>query len=374
MGAYRSSRTQVFVERQKGMLASTMPLVEAEKQRRKTREQVEELQAKIKEYHRLIQVTRDNIWELQRNERRLVRTEDKSRARYFKCSTPDCRGFVHKEQTKCSVCEQETCLTCLCQKQPLEHTCKEDDVATAETIRKSTKSCPGCHTLIQRSIGCDQMFCTVCHIAFSYRTGEVCRGAIHNPHYYELQQRLNRQPVQREPGDVPCGGFPDLYGRLIDDEQLANLRSRIRLCNHIIHVELPNLRGETDFNRWNRIRFIMNEMDEKQFSTQSSRKAMDAKVNQHYSDILRAFIDSSQDVFNRIDATCPPLTYPIIQDKRRLEPKKDVTSFLKELETIVAYTNEASKEIGTKYKRSYFHVPEEYHTMYTNFEWVSHKK
>ena len=35
------------------------------------------------------------------------------------------------------------------------------------------------------------MFCTMCHIAFDWRTGKVDKGQIHNPHYYEYMNNNN---------------------------------------------------------------------------------------------------------------------------------------------------------------------------------------
>jgi len=55
---------------------------------------------------------------------------------------------------------------------------------------------------------CDQMWCTQCHTAFSWRTGRVETHMVHNPHYYEYQ-RAHGTPLPRAVGDVPCGGFPE---------------------------------------------------------------------------------------------------------------------------------------------------------------------
>lgn len=51
---------------------------------------------------------------------------------------------------------------------------------------------------------CDQMFCSQCHTAFSWRTGEIETGRIHNPHYFQYLRTLaGGNEIRREPGDIP---------------------------------------------------------------------------------------------------------------------------------------------------------------------------
>lgn len=57
-------------------------------------------------------------------------------------------------------------------------------------------------------LNCDQMFCTECHTAFSWNTGHVVNGVIHNPHYYEYLRKIGNGVAPRNAGDLPCGGIP----------------------------------------------------------------------------------------------------------------------------------------------------------------------
>ena len=90
-----------------------------------------------------------------------------------KCPSDGCEGFL-SSAWKCGVCDIWACAKCFEEKgyeKDAEHTCKADDLASAELIKKETKGCPSCGTRIFKISGCDQMWCTACHIAFSWRTG-----------------------------------------------------------------------------------------------------------------------------------------------------------------------------------------------------------
>ncbi len=125
------------------------------------------------------------------------------------CPGEDCRGFL-SSQYKCKLCSIHVCSKCfeiIGTDKSSQHKCNEDNVKTAEMIKKDTKPCPGCGTRISKISGCDQMWCVECHQAFSWKTGRIVTGTIHNPHFYEYKRNMNNGMIPRAPGDVVCGGL-----------------------------------------------------------------------------------------------------------------------------------------------------------------------
>ena len=64
-------------------------------------------------------------------------------------------------------------------------------------IYKSSKPCPRCSTMINRSQGCDHMFCTNCRTHFNYVTGEVYTNSS-NHHYNDLAS-YSRNVITHDP-------------------------------------------------------------------------------------------------------------------------------------------------------------------------------
>ena len=54
------------------------------------------------------------------------------------------------------------------------------------------------------------MWCTACHIAFSWKSGMRVNGVVHNPHFYAFQRNGGGEAVQN-PGAQICGGLPTYY-------------------------------------------------------------------------------------------------------------------------------------------------------------------
>ena len=122
------------------------------------------------------------------------------------------------------------------------------------------------------------MFCTQCHVAFSWRTGSVVtNGVIHNPHYYAwLRQTQGQGAIPRNPGDMPCGGMPDVYEleRALRERpgtaaEQRELRIIHRVLRHVQHVDLPRLRRESrnDENRNVdlRLEYLLNRVDQREW-------------------------------------------------------------------------------------------------------------
>jgi hypothetical protein len=178
------------------------------------------------------------------------------------CPDNDCRGYL-STQYKCQMCKLQTCPRCheiMGHSKEADHVCKEENVQSAELIKKETKGCPSCGTRIYKISGCDQMWCTGCHKAFSWKTGCIVTGVVHNPHFYEYQRQTNGGAAPRNPGDVPCGGLCSWhemnysigkiigYKREIGDDNIKNYKDIVlhlhRCISHIVNVDLRHVRNK----------------------------------------------------------------------------------------------------------------------------------
>ncbi len=116
--------------------------------------------------------------------------ETKARKKFIMpCQNANCRGML-SQAYKCGLCEKFTCSKCLEVKDDNNtHQCNPDSVATATEIKTSSKPCPKCGTRISKIDGCDQMWCVECKTAFSWSTGAIETGVVHNPHYFQWINR-----------------------------------------------------------------------------------------------------------------------------------------------------------------------------------------
>lgn len=127
------------------------------------------------------------------------------------CPAEGCRGYV-SGSWKCGSCNLWSCPDCMevkGERREAPHTCDPEKKLSAAQIRRDCRPCPACKALIHKISGCDQMYCTACHTPFSWNSGQIVKGVIHNPHYFEFRRlRGGNAPLPREEGDVPCGGLP----------------------------------------------------------------------------------------------------------------------------------------------------------------------
>ena len=228
MQTYKTKMTEILTGNQLGLLPDTQVHVEADIRKEKLVQENGKNLREIRELNqrmlRLKMVIRANEY-LLRGEHvperyhayvDLTQMQVDTRRKFImSCPLENCRGFLSTHY-KCGTCQKQVCSECLCLKEE-EHTCIESNRLSAEMIKRETKPCPKCGTRIHKIDGCDQMYCTnqqdgvYCNTAFSWRTG-VIETKIHNPHFYELQQKQGI--LLRNVGDVQCGGMPRINGAL----------------------------------------------------------------------------------------------------------------------------------------------------------------
>ena len=161
--------------------------------------------------------------ELESKDKSLKSSKLKKKIYICNCPVSKCRGFIN-ENYICDICNAEICDSCLVKKEE-NHICNRDDVKSANVIKESSKPCPKCYVPIFKSSGCNQMFCTICHVVFDWETLKIDNGSVHNAHYFEWMTSQNEKVLNLE--DVACGDIEDIYRNII-----VKLNNKLNNCNN----------------------------------------------------------------------------------------------------------------------------------------------
>jgi len=235
----------------------------------------------------------------------------------MKCVIDGCRGFL-SQSYKCELCSTYVCKDCMIpktQKNDDTHVCKKDDIDTVALIRKETRPCPKCGIRISKIDGCDQMWCTAadCGTAFSWNSGKVISGTIHNPHYFEWLRRNNGE-IPRTPGDVACGGLPDMFHTILSPLRSLGIVpttynyyytsfSTIYAClSDIEHVRIPNYVVARDPNMLKEIHvsYLLNEIDEDKWRTCIYTKENAFEKKLMIGQIIQTFYNAGADLMRKL--------------------------------------------------------------------------
>jgi len=303
-GPLKRRREQILFERELAMMPATQPLVERELSARAIEKALEQLRAQKRDLQRRLRDLSDDIYAQEGQLYRLRSgrglTDGTERREFVrKCPATGCRGFLSR-CWKCGICNAHVCKDCneVCEDRPT-HVCSDDAKESMQLINNDSRPCPSCGVLIQKLLGCDQMFCTHCKTAFSWRLGTIEQGAIHNPHYYELARQNPGVIAHRNFGDFPCGGLPAPRG----SAQLpAWCSDALRRARHVENVDMPAYRVLNDTNERLRMRYMMNDISEATFkrdiqkaekSRQKKRDIMDVyqMVHDTVAEFLREVFD-----------------------------------------------------------------------------------
>lgn len=250
----------------------------------------------------------DAISDINRSERHLARTEGMDVSVRVKCPLDDCRGYLNRGSV-CGVCEKNVCRKCM-EELVDGHTCDPNTVETLKAIKKESRACPGCGTMVSKIDGCDQMWCTIptCHTAFSWRTGKQVTGHIHNPHYIQFQNEYANGGMDRDIQDVPCGGMPG-YGeiisalrsmRMVDKQNNHKIGGTHMALNHIIEFDLPRFQVGVPDNGLLRAKYLLKEMNEEALKKIVQIQEKKREKLKAFGDILAMCTHTMSDIFRNI--------------------------------------------------------------------------
>ena len=312
-GEYRKHREKILLEKEKILMPATQVFVSRELKAREYMRHIHDIQQRIDTLVEQRNILSENV-HLLRHTSIAVDGEGGDQRKFVrKCPIEDCRGFL-STQWKCGLCQSHICNKCNERKGEDEHTCDPRNVETMELLKKDTKGCPTCGTMITFIDGCRQMWCPSCHTAFDWHTLRIDTGRIHNPHYYEF--KLKSGMKSREHGDIPCGGIPDIYemcgalnvSRRSVVERLPLPAIDLRFMNiHrcIIHIERIELRfvynidGDNGDNKDLRMSYMLNEISEIEFMKKVQRREKAREKKRDIYNILQMFVDTGGDLLRQ---------------------------------------------------------------------------
>jgi hypothetical protein len=304
------------------------------------------------------------------NQQRQDKTPAAAKSQFVrKCADPECHGFL-STRWKCGLCDKWTCSDCHEIKaggdheEDDDHKCDPNNVATAQLLSKDTKGCPKCQTPITHGGGCDQMWCVQCHVAFSWKTGQI-ETKIHNPHYYEWRRKNGG--LAREPGDIVCGNELDndlpiaIHDALLDkhyqtetvtefNDMFLYISDVVRNCLHLQYVTIPSFRQGNNLTfaqRTNAHRkaYLTNLYTLEKFKQQVERLDRKVSLDTENEQVTTMLLDAMKEILFRFKASA--------------ESENCDIKILDEIYELVKYANHCLMRIGVSYTTaSVYHFTE----------------
>jgi hypothetical protein len=222
---------------------------------------------------------------------------------------------------------------------------------------------------------CDQMWCISCQTPFSWTSGKVVTGgAIHNPHYYEWMRR-NGQAMDRNPLDVPCGGYPNAWELRRMPKGMTTATANKFFEFHRICQELQDISGRTYRSHIDQtttstinVKFLLSDFDEKHWGQLLGKNERKRKRDREVQEIFAAFRMVAVELINRVqnyrseDGKIRSFT-----DLPIKEAEVYITGLSKEIEELIKMINDGLRNVSISFNYSvpYIAVDGQYYSIKT---------
>jgi len=330
----KNHRENILFEREKCFLPDAQTILAHRK----------EVTRLIVENNARIMRLEETIHELRRTNMTLANQPLPTEKRKFvrKCPVSECRGFL-STQWKCEVCDNKICNECNEIKGD-EHMCLPENIETMKLLKKDTKPCPNCGTMIFKISGCSQMWCPDCHTAFNWNTLTIEKGVVHNPHFFEFQ-RLGGN-LARNPRDIPCGGIPSVHElytvcnvnpphrRWATATVPVEMKIVFDFCQILVHIEQVEMvrMPRVEDNLGLRLRYLENTLSEDGYKSILQKNEKAREKSRDLNNIWTMVVHTGSDLLRQF-----------VNKEITLEQFKEIVP------NLISYTNDTLRTICQRY-------------------------
>ncbi len=336
--SYREHLKNISVERERAKLPETLAQIPFYKEQEKHNKLLQELETQLS-------LAKTRVKEIQ-NLIRHVRNDSPSGSQrpvpqfICPCPTAGCKGLIDSKFF-CNLCERSICSHCRISLSREEeageqkHECDPSTIKTVKLLKGDTKSCPTCATAIYKIDGCDQMWCTQCQTAFSWKTGQLETGVIHNPHAIKWQRQHGQ--LLRTNGDVPCGGLTPMweFSMITGKTYHSILKIHRHVAELVYDLQLNTPNRNFDYLRKS---LVLNKITDDEFKQKIFLQERDNARREENRRILRTYQVLAIERFRELSRQCQKHNF------RGCELPYIIQRFFLHMDEIRVFINEAFRE------------------------------
>ena len=201
------------------------------------------------------------------------------------------------------------------------------------------------------------MWCTACHVTFSWKTGKIETGIIHNPHFYQWQRENGAST--KNPHAQICGGIPQFYymrtrmrlwQRHIGNNMINIIMQIHRAAVHFGQVELRSIRAKIHRHTDNtdlRVKYLAKEIDEKEMKRKLATRDTANTKARAILDIYELFNTViTESIINIYNLAIPIANQEAVHHITRLKDEIDKISQVR------CYCNKQLKNVSYNYRQN----------------------
>ena len=295
-GKYKTHKEAVLIDIEKQRFKDDLVKISIANEQQKIELEIQEEYRRYRESIRHLEIRRAEL------------RQPKNRTKYisnFQCPSSDCNGFLNKDFV-CGLCTKKTCKNCYIQiSEGDEHECNEEQIETFRKIKEESKTCPSCGEFISKISGCDQMFCVKCGTAFSWKTGQIEKGVVHNPHAHAFFQNnpqlgeIYRNNINGNNGNGCRAHIPQFI--TIIEKIPHSMRNNIQFLHRTVsefrayyrNSYTEKIEGDITgtMNEDYRLQFLNKKIDEKKFKQMIHMRYKRHNFNKQVANLIRSAFD-----------------------------------------------------------------------------------